>query len=528
MKAIKLGVRHAFVFLESSFDRVFGTEGNPLYHTGALGFFFYWIVLVSGVYVYFFFDTSVSGAFSSVERMTFDQWYAGGVMRSLHRYASDALVLVMMVHILREFAMDRLRGPRAFTWITGIPIIWLVYAAGITGYWLVWDQLAQYVAVVTTEWLDSLPIFAEPIARNFLEPTALNDRFFTLMVFLHIALPIMMVFVLWVHLQRVAKPRYNPPRVMAWMTMGTLLVLSLIKPALSHPPADLAMVPSVIHLDWFYLAVYPLADKWSGLGSWGLVIGLSLILTVLPWLPVLKRVPVAVVRLDYCNGCTRCANDCPYTAITMVPRSDGKPFEREAVVDPNLCVSCGICVGSCPTASPFRTTAELPVGIDLPGFTLRDTRQQAWQAAMALAGADTRVLVFGCDHGIKAAALSGVGVATVSLPCIAMLPPSFIDYALSRNLADGVFLTGCQGSECHYRFGVDWTELRLAGKRDPYLRDRVARERLANRWAGASETRSVASDLAAFVDRLKAMPRLGPAQLPPSATATKPIGEVVS
>ena len=41
--------------------------------------------------------------------------------------------------------------------------------SGITGYWLVWDQLAQYVAIATTEWLDSIGIFAEPIARNFLE-----------------------------------------------------------------------------------------------------------------------------------------------------------------------------------------------------------------------------------------------------------------------------------------------------------------------------------------------------------------------
>jgi len=99
-------------------------------------------------------------------------------MRSLHRYASDALVLVVLVHALREFAMDRMRGNRWVPWVTGIPLLWFLYACGITGYWLVWDQLAQYVAVATTEWLDSIGIFAEPIARNFLDSERLSGRFF--------------------------------------------------------------------------------------------------------------------------------------------------------------------------------------------------------------------------------------------------------------------------------------------------------------------------------------------------------------
>ncbi|MGH6719668.1 MAG: hypothetical protein ACREER_10150, partial [Alphaproteobacteria bacterium] len=66
-----------------------GERWNPLAQLGALGFFLFWIVVVSGVYLYVFFDTSVAGAFRSVEALTREQWYAGGVMRSLHRYASD-------------------------------------------------------------------------------------------------------------------------------------------------------------------------------------------------------------------------------------------------------------------------------------------------------------------------------------------------------------------------------------------------------------------------------------------------------
>jgi hypothetical protein len=172
MTAVRNALRLVFEWLERLLDRAFPPAWQPLYHLGALGFFFYWIVAVSGIYLYIFFDTGVAAAYDSVEYLTNDQWYAGGVMRSLHRYASDAMVVVMVLHLLREFSLDRYRGTRWFTWVTGVPIVLLVVASGITGYWLVWDKLAQYVAVVTTEWLDRLPIFGQSIARNFCRPRA--------------------------------------------------------------------------------------------------------------------------------------------------------------------------------------------------------------------------------------------------------------------------------------------------------------------------------------------------------------------
>ncbi|MGH6961589.1 MAG: cytochrome b N-terminal domain-containing protein, partial [Dongiaceae bacterium] len=162
MMLVQRPLRAAFQWLEGLLDKIFGPNWNPLYHLGALGFFYYWIVSISGIYLYIFFDTGTTEAYDSIEYLTREQWYLGGIMRSLHRYASDGMMLMLSVHILREFSLDRYRGKRWFTWFTGVPILWLVFISGITGYWLVWDKLAQYVAIATTEWLDALPIFGEP------------------------------------------------------------------------------------------------------------------------------------------------------------------------------------------------------------------------------------------------------------------------------------------------------------------------------------------------------------------------------
>jgi quinol-cytochrome oxidoreductase complex cytochrome b subunit/coenzyme F420-reducing hydrogenase delta subunit len=500
---LKRLARAGFERVESLFDTVFTPDWNPFYQLGALGWFYYWIVVVSGIYLYVFFDPGVTDAYASVERITHVQWYAGGVMRSLHRYASDALVIMMVLHLVREYVMDRMHGPRWFAWVIGVPIIWLVFAAGISGYWVVWDKLAQYIAIASSEWLDALPLFGEPIARNFIHDSALSGRFFTLMVFIHIAVPLVLLFVMWIHIHRHTHARVNPPLGLAIGTLTMLVVLSFVQPALSQGPAVLDAVPAVVGLDWFYLFLYPLLDEYSGIAMWALLGAATLLLLVLPWLPRKHQV-AAVVDLDNCNGCERCAVDCPHGAVRMAARSDGSVYLQEAVVDPALCVACGICVGACPTATPFRRRSALKAGIELPEYPVLEIRKQSLSRSKELEG-DDRVMVYGCGHGADLRAVAGASVAVVELPCVAMLPPSFIDFLITRHHVDGVFITGCRAGNCYERLGARWMEQRIAGERDPHLRPRVPRERIATFWAGVDAGAALAEELAEFRARLRGL-----------------------
>lgn len=502
--SIRAVLRHPLERVESAFDVAFGPQLNPLYQLGALGWFFYWIVVVSGVYLYIFFDTGIENAYASVEYITHEQWYAAGVMRSLHRYASDALIVVMLLHLGREFVLDRYRGARWFPWFIGTALLWLVYASGISGYWLVWDKLAQYVALSTTEWLDALPFFGESIARNFLHETVLSGRFFTLMVFIHIAVPLILLLVMWIHVSRHTHAKTNPPKALAIGSLVALVALSFAYPAVSQGPADLNQVPAVVGLDWFYLTLYPLLDRYSGLALWGLVGGATLLLALLPWLPPKRVAGAATVHLDNCNGCGRCEADCPYSAIAMVARTDGAPFAQQAQVDDNRCVRCGICAGACPTATPYRRRSDLVAGIELPQQTTASLREATVAAGEKLQG-DNRIIVYACQSGADPATLESGQVAVVHVPCVGHLPPALLDFALSRQHADGVLLAGCRAGNCEFRLGIDWTEQRVAGLRDPYLRKRVPRARIHTAWSGFSGGSRLARELEAFAERLRAM-----------------------
>jgi len=498
---MRRALKSVFERIDRFFDIAFTPAWNPMQQLGALGWFFYWIVIVSGIYLYIFFDTGITQAYHSVEYLTHEQWYAGGIMRSLHRYASDALVVVVFLHLLREYVLDRFRGPRWFAWVSGMVLLWLLYVSGISGYWVVWDKLAQYVAIATTEWFDSLRIFGKPIARNFLNEASLSGRFFTLLIFIHIAAPLMLLFGMWLHIQRHMHPKVTPPRGLAAGCLVTLFILSLWFPALSQGPADLDKVPGIISLDWFYLFIYPLLDKYSGAIIWAAVAGGTLLLSLLPWLPARRQSEVAVVHLDNCNGCARCVADCPYSAITMVPRTDGLPFEQQAAVNPVLCLSCGICSGACPSASPFRRRTALIPGVELPAFPIQAVKDMVLSKTQDLAG-NNRVLIFNCEHGLDLTSAPVKNIAQITLPCIGMLPPAMIDFTISRKYADGVFIAGCREHDCNYRLGNEWMQQRLARKRDPYLRERVPAERLAQCWAGVSGYKQGLSELSRFQEQL--------------------------
>jgi len=410
-------------------------------HLGALGYLLFWVLAASGIYLYIRFDTSVGGAYASIGEL---EWWFGGVLRSMHRYAADAFVAVTVAHVVKEMWNGRFRGFRAFSWISGVPLVWLLYASGIAGYWLVWDARAQFSFLATLESLQLAPLGAQ-----------VSDRLFSFFVFLHIGLPLALLAGMWIHVQRLGRPRTAAPRALAAATVGSLLVLALAWPAASEPAEAAASVA----IDWFLLFAHPLMYATSPALLWTALLGTTLLLVALPYLAPKEKLLPAIVDPANCNGCGRCVADCPYNAILL---------EEKAVVLAERCAACGICAGACPSSTPFRSAQELVSGIDLPDFTVHDLRKRL-QAVLP-----ANEVVFSCERS---------GRDGIALRCLAQLPPSFIEYAL-RNGAKRVRAVGCEG-ECAYRLGMD-----LAGER--WSRARMPRLRPSVRYSGSGHEYSFA------------------------------------
>lgn len=278
--------RWIFSRIEAVFNLAFGNKLNPFYHLGTIAFWQFWLVFGSGFYLYIFADTGVHDAFDSVERITHGQWWLGGILRSIHRYATNGMILCMILHLLRHFAYDKYRGFRWFSWVSGVILLWMVYIAGINGFMLVWDQTAQFITIAVAEWFDALPLFNGTLIRNFLYTGSVNSRLFTLLAFIHIGAPLATVLLMWVHVQRVPKAHVNPPRAIYVPLTIAFVVLALIKPVLSQGgEADLGVVPTNLHYDWFELPVLTLVYVWEPIKVWALVVVATLVLLATPWIP---------------------------------------------------------------------------------------------------------------------------------------------------------------------------------------------------------------------------------------------------
>ena len=481
---------------EGLFDTAFGSRLNPLRHLGAIGMLAFGVLAGSGTVLYVMFDTSLAGAWHSIDDLARLPFGTGRLLRGAHRYAADVLVIVMAIHLLREWLHGHACGFRRFSWLTGVTLIGFVFASAIGGFWLNWDALGQYSAIATAEWLDALPLLAVPVARNFLESGAISDRLFSLFIFVHVGVALMLMFALWFHVQRISRPEVIPPRRLTTAVIALLALLALGWPVTSHAPADPATIAQALRLDWILLFLHPLVDATSAATVWTLVTAAGLLLAMLPFLPQPARAPAAVVDPANCNGCRRCLADCPYAAISMLPHPDRRVGRELAQVNTDLCAGCGICAGACPSSTPFRSTTHLLTGIDLPQRTVGELRSRL-RRLLAASSAEHPLVVFACDHGAREPE-PATDVCAIDLLCAGQLPPSFVEYAL-RDGAAGVLVATCREGGCAFRLGQRWTIERLHGARDPHLRASVPAERLELAFTGPGDE----PVLAAAIERLR-------------------------
>ncbi len=468
-------------------NRLYGWRYNPLYQSGGLVLALLAVVTLTGLYLLLFYR--IGAPFESVARINGQVW-SGRWIRALHRYASDAAILAAAIHALRLFSQGRSWGPRALAWLSGLALFLVILICGWTGYVMVWDTQGLVLAMEGARLLDALPIFAEPISRAFVGEADIPNAFFFLNLFLHVALPIGLGTLLWIHVSRVARAALLPPRGLLWSVVGLLFLLSIVWPVAMSPKADLFQVPGLAPFDLFYSFWLPLSRALPAPAVWGAGLALTGLLTAIPWLSRpragAERAP-SWVDERYCTGCEQCYLDCPYEAIAMHDRQDG-PSDQFARVDPSLCVSCGICAGSC---APMRVGPPVRTGRDqLAAVRAFVDRERP--------GHDDIVLV-GCDRaagaGRSSVRLEGALLYPVS--CAGSVHSSLVEY-LIRAGAGGVLIVACPPRDCWNREGAKWLEQRLYHEREAELQARVDRQRIRLVHAGSAELGSVMRALREF------------------------------
>ncbi len=486
-------IRRLLDLLDTAFDRLAGWRHNPLYQSGTIVVALLLVLLVTGVWLLLFYR--VGAPWDSVARLTANPW-TGNWVRGVHRYASDLAVLAILVHVARMVAQRRTWGPRVLAWLSGVALLGVFLVSAWTGFVMVWDSFGRELAIAGARLFDALPILSEPVGRTFVAERNPPSAFFFLNLFAHVALPLGMGAVLLLHVSRLARPALLPPRGLTWSVIGLLTAVAIVWPLAMAPEGDPFVRPDSVPMDWWFAFWLPAARQVSPGLAWlaGIVVVGGLL--AVPWLTRPrggKASPTSVVDPQRCTGCFQCSYDCPFTAITMVPRSDGRA-DWLAEVDPARCVSCGICAGSC-----------APMGVGPPGRTGRDQLAAA-RAAIPQDDLPGRTVVLACTQGAwrHRAALEQQGAVVRQVACAGNLHSSVVEI-LIRGGARGVLVLSCPPRDCEGREGPKWLVERLYHDREAELKARVDRRRVAVGYARSGDPRSAVDALQGFSRQLDAI-----------------------
>ncbi len=184
---------------------------------GDLALFSFIILLVTGVFMTFFFTPNstpttytgsylplngeqVSAAYQSVLRLSFDV-RLGLLVRQVHHWTALVFLAAITVHMMRIFFTGAFRRPRELNWLVGVTMLMFALAEGFSGYSLPDDLLSGTGLRITYGAIMSIP-FAGPNLAYLLFggefPTgAIIGRLFVLHVLL---LPALLIGAVTLHL----------------------------------------------------------------------------------------------------------------------------------------------------------------------------------------------------------------------------------------------------------------------------------------------------------------------------------------
>lgn len=259
-----------------------------------------------------FYVPSPDHAWDSV-RHVIDRVQFGSIIRDLHAYGASFIIVAAGAHLLRSFFFGAYTAPRELTWITGVLLLVVIMAFGLTGYLLPWDQRAYWATVVTINIARSAPglgEFAATVMRGGEHLGAATlSRWFAAHVIL---MPMALLGLVGVHMMLMRRHRISGPltppedtrehpffpghafkdAVVAGGVFVILLGLAITTDAPLEPIADPADASYIPRPEWYFLWLFQLLKYFPGklevLGAHGIP---ALLLGTMILLPFLDRRP---------------------------------------------------------------------------------------------------------------------------------------------------------------------------------------------------------------------------------------------
>jgi quinol-cytochrome oxidoreductase complex cytochrome b subunit len=190
---------------------------------GGISFALYLLLTLTGVALMFYYRPTIGLAYRDIKDLEFAVTL-GMFLRNAHRWAAQAMVVAVILHMVRVFLTGAYKKPREFNWGVGVLLLTLTLFLSFTGYLLPWDQLAIWAITVGTNMAAATPVLGNEGPFGALAGMRINnDVRFTLLggtmvgentllrfyVMHCVAVPLVVGILLILHFWRVRKDSFS-------------------------------------------------------------------------------------------------------------------------------------------------------------------------------------------------------------------------------------------------------------------------------------------------------------------------------
>ncbi len=123
------------------------------------------VQVTTGIVLATFYSASPDHAYESI-RFIDRQVASGALLRGIHHWGASAMVVLLIAHVIRVFAVGAYKYPREVNWLVGVALLFVVLGFSFTGYLLPWDQKAYWATAVGTNIAGTTPIVGSTVATT--------------------------------------------------------------------------------------------------------------------------------------------------------------------------------------------------------------------------------------------------------------------------------------------------------------------------------------------------------------------------
>jgi ubiquinol-cytochrome c reductase cytochrome b subunit len=240
--------------------------------------------VVTGLLLMATYTPAVNGAWSSIYYIQHEIG-GGWFVRGLHHYGSQAMIIVLGMHLLQVALYGAYKKPREVTWWMGMALLGVVQGLGLTGYLLPWDQKGYWATKVATNIAGSIPVVGPATQTLIVGGQDYGQATLTRFFVLHVGvLPALLVLVVVGHVALFRRHGATPPagadlrkkdpfypdQLARDVAFAVLVVLAIaIVTSATHgadlgAPADPTAEYNIARPEWYFLFLFQLLKYLPG------------------------------------------------------------------------------------------------------------------------------------------------------------------------------------------------------------------------------------------------------------------------